>query len=385
MKDPAKAKKYHYTYLILNITNDMKYIGARSCDCLPKLDTKYMGSSWALTKIIKEEGLEHFLKIILVEFPSRDLALMHEVELHNEFNVNKNKGFYNKAKQTSHKFEYSVSGPDNPRFGKRPSEKSVEALMHYTLTVGRTEESIQKQKETMKGRNGGEENPFYGKHHDEETKKLLGDMSRKKIRPLEARRNMSKALSGEKSSQYGKPLPLKHRNSISEGLRNRETYIYVTPIGDFVYAREASKALQCSVKTVIRRCKDEFEGYALRPIENKYKAKKEEFKKLFDQGHKIAEISRMLGLPDVTLHGWRTSLEPPGSRIKKPLTKLTPTKVQEIRYLYDLGTPLKVIRKEFDLKKSQVHNIGSRNSWKSVPEESPPTSIDPDWQKNYCC
>lgn len=54
MKDPAKAKKYHYTYLILNITNDMKYIGARSCDCLPKLDTKYMSSSKYVEKAIKE-------------------------------------------------------------------------------------------------------------------------------------------------------------------------------------------------------------------------------------------------------------------------------------------------------------------------------------------
>ncbi len=47
---------YHYTYIILNKNTQMKYIGVRSCSCLPENDDEYMGSS----KILGETMVNQF-------------------------------------------------------------------------------------------------------------------------------------------------------------------------------------------------------------------------------------------------------------------------------------------------------------------------------------
>ena len=92
---------YHYTYLIQSNTTVMRYIGVRSSDCLPQEDTKYWGSSKHLPKDIH---LTHS-KIILRVFGSRGEAVEHEVLLHRLNDVAINSIFYNKAKQTSTKFD----------------------------------------------------------------------------------------------------------------------------------------------------------------------------------------------------------------------------------------------------------------------------------------
>lgn len=55
-------KKYHYTYVILNLVTKVRYIGVRSCDCLPEQDTSYMGSSKLLTEDIKKYPINSFIK-----------------------------------------------------------------------------------------------------------------------------------------------------------------------------------------------------------------------------------------------------------------------------------------------------------------------------------
>lgn len=89
---------HHYTYLLVN-TQDLKlYIGKRSCNCFPVDDTAYMGSSKYVPKHL-------CTKIILQEFSTSDQAIEHEMYLHNKYNVGINPLFYNKAKQTSLKFD----------------------------------------------------------------------------------------------------------------------------------------------------------------------------------------------------------------------------------------------------------------------------------------
>jgi len=386
-EDKPQPQKYHYVYEITNIYNGMRYFGARTSKNLPRNDTKYMGSSKSLKKAIKEEGLSCFSKLVLAVFPTREKSLAYEVFLHKRFNVDKDPAFYNKARQTSTGFSFSASGPDHPKYGTHPKgrklteeEKEKLRLSAIKANTGkkRSEESKQKQSNTTKGTHMGENHHMYGKHPKEKTRKKLSEKRRKKIRPLEFRKNMSKARSGEKNPQYGKPLSQEHRDKIGKSLLTRDTYIYVTPIGEFSTASSAAKALQCFRGTIIKRCKQEFEGYSLKLARN---MKKEEFENLYEKGFSILEIEKIINVRNNVLYRWKHEKE--GTTPNGVGIKLTPTKVLEIRYLYDIGAPMGVLEKEFDLGRTQIYRIGKRQNWTHIPEELSP--IDPSWQKNYCC
>jgi hypothetical protein len=94
---------YHYTYIIKHKTQNLKYIGVRSCKCHPTDDTSYWGSSKHLPKNVKYTHNKRVLSI----FNTRKQALEHEIYLHNKYEVNQNPFFYNKAKQTSTGFDTS--------------------------------------------------------------------------------------------------------------------------------------------------------------------------------------------------------------------------------------------------------------------------------------
>jgi hypothetical protein len=87
--------QYHYTYLITNTTNQMKYIGVRSCSCLPENDDGYMGSSKILNEAMGIEP-EDFVKTIIDTFPTREIANINEQWLHETYDVARNSEFYNR-------------------------------------------------------------------------------------------------------------------------------------------------------------------------------------------------------------------------------------------------------------------------------------------------
>jgi group I intron endonuclease len=375
-EDPSKPQKYHYVYEITNIYNGMRYFGARSCICLPRDDTKYMGSSRHLKKAIKAEGLSHFSKLILAVFPTREKALEYEIFLHNRFNVNRDPMFYNKAKQTSTGFDFQASGPDHPCYGRKLTEEQKTVLRQANLgkpshLKGKhpTEEAKEKNRQA-----------HLGKKLSEEHKKKIGDSERGKTMSDEARKNRRIAMAGENNPRFGIKVSQDTRNKQSISGKNRVTYIYVTPKGEFKTSEEAAKILDCSKHAILDRCKKEFEGYSLKPIENKYKKKREELAKLLEQGYSIPEIEKIMKVHNATLLRWKHEKE--GTSPNGFGTKLNTTKVLEIRYLYDIGVPTNILEKEFDLVRSQIHRIGKRQNWSHIPEELSP--IDTDWQKNYC-
>jgi DNA-binding CsgD family transcriptional regulator len=271
MEEENKPQKFHYTYEITNVNNGMKYIGARSCTCLPCFDP-YMGSSKTLKKAIKEDEHAHFIKIVLQEFHTRKEAYAHEIELHAKFDVGKNSEFYNKAKQLSEGFAFEASGPNHPMYHKP-----------------RRPETIQKISETHKGAG----NPRYRKIITEKEQKNL-KKSRKK---------------GKDSPFYGKALSPSTRKKLSDLALNRFYYIYVTPMGEFDTATEAGKILNCYSKTIKYRCVKEFDGYFLKPRENKFKKKKEEFKILFEKGLMLKEIAKILSVSIESVSAWKKKLK----------------------------------------------------------------------------
>ena len=219
---------YHYTYIIINTTNQMKYIGVRSCNCLPENDSDYMGSSKILNEAMKVEP-EDFTKTIIDTFPTREMANADEQRLHKHYDVARNPEFYNqmnaplgfcttgKSLSEDHKKKIgiSTSGEKNPFYGKTHTDET---------------------KKKLSKSQSGEKNHFYGKHlspehkkkisenhvgmkgtnHSETAKKKIGEAHKGKPLSEEHKRKISESKSGEKNHWYGKKFSAETRAKMSK-------------------------------------------------------------------------------------------------------------------------------------------------------------------------
>lgn len=131
---------HHYTYKI-HYSTGKYYIGVRTSKCKPEDDTKYLGSSKYTPNdlVIKKE--------ILAEFSTRAEAIAHEVELHKFYDIAKNPNFYNRAKQTSKKFD--VTGIKQT---KEHSEKIANSLRGRKYDKARVEKAIKNRQKIFEER-----------------------------------------------------------------------------------------------------------------------------------------------------------------------------------------------------------------------------------------
>lgn len=135
------------------------YIGSRTCDCLPE-DDNYLGS-------YTDQTFNPTDKIILETFSTREEALQAEVDLHKFYQVDKNPHFANKARQKTSGFYYAEKkfGEENPFYGKLHSEETKKIIRQYQIENN----GYVKNRRSYKGEN----NPFHGKTHSHETKELI--------------------------------------------------------------------------------------------------------------------------------------------------------------------------------------------------------------------
>ena len=198
---------FHYTYLITNTNTQMKYIGVRSCNCLPENDSDYMSSSNILIEAMQETP-EAFTKTIIDTFPTREIANANEQWLHETYDVARNPEFYNlciapkkfnmcgrtHSKEARKKQSIVKMGSNNPNYGKSLSEDHKKKLS-----------------ESKKG----EKHYLYGKHHSEETRKKISLANKGRTHTEESKKKMGKSQIGEKNHFYGK----KHSAETLENMR----------------------------------------------------------------------------------------------------------------------------------------------------------------------
>jgi hypothetical protein len=133
----------HYVYLIEKKsaleTEQKYYIGVRSCEGLIANDD-YMGSSKYLTEEVDKLGKQSFNKIILKRFDNREDALLYEIHMHKEFDVANNPIFFNRAKQKSTGFSCGA-GELNPFYGKKHTEESRKLMSEVLKTKDCTQKT----------------------------------------------------------------------------------------------------------------------------------------------------------------------------------------------------------------------------------------------------
>lgn len=117
----------HYTYLLVDILNFKMYIGKRSCTSTATQDTLYMGSSKHVPK-------EDCIKFVLKEFKTSKEAVNHEITLHDKYDVGVNPLFYNRAKQTSVKFDTTgISMPHSEETKVKMSKAKKGVIPNWSI------------------------------------------------------------------------------------------------------------------------------------------------------------------------------------------------------------------------------------------------------------
>lgn len=141
-------------------------------------------------------------------------------------------------------FSKSVSGENNPNYGKHLTEEIRKKMSdackekctgknHPMYGKHHTEETKQK----ISDANSGENNPFYGKHHTEETKKKLSDVLKGENHPLygthrseETKNKISNSNKGKKLGEnnpmYGKHLATEVKQKLSEAKKGENNPNY---------------------------------------------------------------------------------------------------------------------------------------------------------------
>lgn len=210
--------------------NNKSYIGARTSKIKPSKDLGiiYYSSSSDISFIEDQKNNPHDYRYeIIAEVDSRHDAIHLEIKLHNEFNVGVNESFYNKAKQSSTKFDTTGTKHSDATINKmkkwhraRPPMSEAQKLKISESNKGKklTAEHIQKLKDAKqniseetrkklrdshlgqipwnKGKKLGK-----GKKHSEESKMKMSNAKIGKPRSEETKRKISEALKNRKKKQ----------------------------------------------------------------------------------------------------------------------------------------------------------------------------------------
>jgi len=160
-------------------------------------------------------------KIVLETFSTREEALQAEVNLHKFYQVDKNPHFANKARQKTTGFYYAEKkfGEENPFYGKSHTEETKKIIRQHQIENN----GYVKNRRSYKGEN----NPFHGKTHSIETRELLKQEIKKvwesKPHPWIGRRHSEESKEkfrknnkGEGNPNYGKITPPEVRNKIGQ-------------------------------------------------------------------------------------------------------------------------------------------------------------------------
>ena len=168
-------KKYNYFYKITNLINGKYYYGIHSTN---KLNDSYMGSGKIIKDAIEKYGRKNFIKEVIADYSTRKEASDHEkkivtleiIELEECYNLR--------------------TGGDN---GHIPSQDLLNRMQGINKGIKRSPDFCQNLSVNRKG----ELNQFYGKHHTDETKKILSEKNTGYIPTPETIEKIKAAVAGK--------------------------------------------------------------------------------------------------------------------------------------------------------------------------------------------
>ena len=171
-------RKFHYTYITINLINGKQYVGDRSCDCEIRSDL-YLGSGSYLKNALKKYGLKNFSKKILELFETKQEAYnaqekyinKYNTLIPNGYNINPKgglgipKSFHNE--ETKKKIGIGNKGKDGKEIRefnrKNKKNKSYEEQMIYSYGIEIGVIKAQEYRNKIKINTSGKNNPMFEK------------------------------------------------------------------------------------------------------------------------------------------------------------------------------------------------------------------------------
>ena len=178
----------------------MMYIGVRSCECLPE-DDDYWGSSKHLPRGKKKKLNDLCDKFILGTFESRKDAVADEIRRHEENDVAISELFWNKAKQTSKRFDTT---------GVPSYNKGVPFSKEARLNMSRGRKSMKLS--AIHKQHISEGN--LGNKHTEKSKRKMSESKMGSVVSSETKAKLSKSHLGLKHSEETKAKMSKTRKGV---------------------------------------------------------------------------------------------------------------------------------------------------------------------------
>jgi len=210
----------NYTvYQTTNIETGKIYIGCHKTQ-IP--NDEYLGSGKHLKNSIKKYGKENFTKEILFNYDNEFEMYEKEFEIVDENFI---------CRQDT--YNIVLGGCGGGHLGMKHSKET---------------------KNIMKYNNLGNKNPFYGKHHNNESKKKISNTHKGnqynlgKSRSQKTKNKISKSMKGLSKSQ-------KTKNKISGENNYKFSGYWVTPNGNFITLKEASLNIGSS-SLIMNWCKN---------------------------------------------------------------------------------------------------------------------------------
>ena len=204
---------YGFIYITTNLINGKRYIG-RCCMQTTRPNTwkNYLGSGVILKKAIKKYGKQNFVRTI-ISFAYNDNELNEqEYFLIKFFNATIDDNYYNISETYYYNFWKYASDKDKQSMKENLSKNS------YWKTM--SEEDIKKKKEIYRQKFLGERNPFFNKHHTQETKNQISIKNKGKT---SGENNVSywKGKFKEEHNRYGKTVSGESRLKMSKSAKDR--------------------------------------------------------------------------------------------------------------------------------------------------------------------
>ena len=219
---------YHYTYIITNTVNKKYYIGVRSCNTDPKLDSDYLGFSKYLNEDVFLYGKNCFTKVIIKIFDNINDAMSHEIELHSYFDVENNDLFYNNINARDSGFTW---------YGRNHTEETIQKIKEKRKDQKIIIEQIEKFKKTWSEKSEEEKKKYTdfrkdiwnkkAKAEKEEFRKKMSKVSKESWKniPEEERKKRAEKILKTKSSwsKDKKEIVFQNRSLAQQKSKNNRT------------------------------------------------------------------------------------------------------------------------------------------------------------------
>ena len=141
---------YGYIYMTTNIVNGMRYIGQHSSK---EFDKYYYGSGRLIKKALSEFGYDNFKCEVIEWCKTYEDLNAREIYWIDFYKADSSEDFYNLAYGGSNS-KYALRGENHPFYNRKHKEESIDKMSKYKQSAN---------------------NHMYGKHQSEETKQKIGE------------------------------------------------------------------------------------------------------------------------------------------------------------------------------------------------------------------